>query len=122
MRQSQRACGILRIVAAMGYELSQDVLRAARLSDDLRESQQRMALATGAANLGIRVRDFVRNEVWATDKWRELLVPANVPVSQFWAVTVYNLETSSFFPNSTRLTVNSLDNGLSKNADGSVDI
>ena len=32
------------IVAAMGYELSQDLLRAARLSDDLRESQQRMAL------------------------------------------------------------------------------
>jgi PAS domain S-box-containing protein len=61
------------IVTAMGYELSQDVLRAARLSDDLRESQQRMALATDAANLGIWVRDLVRNEVWATDKWRELL-------------------------------------------------
>jgi hypothetical protein len=46
----------------------------------------------------------------------------HVPVSQFWAVIVYNLETSSFFPNSTRLTVDSLDKGLSKNADGSVDI
>src|SRR5271157_2121810 len=63
----------LGIVAAMGFELSQDVVRAARLSDDLRESQQRMALATHAANLGISVRDLVRNEVWATDKWRELL-------------------------------------------------
>src|SRR5271165_6472778 len=61
------------IVAAMGYEMSQDLLRAARLSDDLRESQQRMALATHAANLGIWVRDLVRNEVWATDKWRALL-------------------------------------------------
>ena len=61
------------IVAAMGYELSQDVLRAARLSDDLRESQQRMDLAAHAANLGIWVRDLVRNEIWATDKWRELL-------------------------------------------------
>ena len=61
------------IVAAMGYELSRDVLRAARLSDDLRESQERMALATHAVNLGIWVRDLVRNEVWATDKWRELL-------------------------------------------------
>src|SRR5271166_346886 len=61
------------IVAAMGSELSQDVLRAARLSDDLRESQQRMTLATHAANLGIWVRDLVRNEIWATDKWRELL-------------------------------------------------
>jgi two-component system, LuxR family, sensor kinase FixL len=61
------------IVATMGYELSRDVLRAARLSDDLRESQERMALATHAGNLGIWVRDLVRNEVWATDKWRELL-------------------------------------------------
>jgi two-component system, LuxR family, sensor kinase FixL len=60
------------IVTAMGYELSQDVLRAARLSDDLRESQERMAVATHAVNLGIWVRDLVRNEVWATDKWREL--------------------------------------------------
>jgi two-component system, LuxR family, sensor kinase FixL len=62
----------LGIVAAMGYELSLDLLRAARLSDDLRESQRRMALATHAANLGIWVRDLVRNEIWATDKWREL--------------------------------------------------
>jgi two-component system, LuxR family, sensor kinase FixL len=61
------------IVAAMGLELSRDVLRAARLSDDLRESQERMALATHALNLGIWVRDLVRNEVWATEKWRELL-------------------------------------------------
>jgi two-component system, LuxR family, sensor kinase FixL len=61
------------IVAAMSYELSRDVLRAARLSDDLRESQERMTLATHALNLGIWVRDLVRDEVWATDKWRELL-------------------------------------------------
>jgi PAS domain S-box-containing protein len=31
-----------------------------------------MALATQAANLGIWVRDLVRDEIWATDKWREL--------------------------------------------------
>jgi PAS domain S-box-containing protein len=57
----------------MAYELSLDVLRAARLSEDLRESQQRMALATHAANLGIWVRDLVRNEVWVSDEWRALL-------------------------------------------------
>ena len=49
-------------------------------------------------------------------------LPANVPVSQFWAVTVYSLETSALLPNSTRLTVSSLDKGLSKNADGSADL
>jgi two-component system sensor kinase FixL len=45
----------------------------ARLSDDLRESQQRMDLAAHAANLGIWVRVLVRNEIWATDEWRGLL-------------------------------------------------
>jgi PAS domain-containing protein len=49
-------------------------LRRRRLAEaGLRESGRRMALATHAANLGIWVRDFVRDEVWATDKWRELL-------------------------------------------------
>jgi PAS domain S-box-containing protein len=61
------------IVGAMGYELSLDVLRAARLSHDLLESQQRLALATQAANLGIWIRDLVRNEIWATEEWRALL-------------------------------------------------
>ena len=68
----------MAIVAVMSYELSQDVLRAARLSDDLSESQERMALATHAANLGIWVRDFVRNEVWVTDEWRTLFGFAKV--------------------------------------------
>ena len=51
-----------------------------------------------------------------------LRVPANVPASQFWAITVYNLETATFFLNSTHLTVDSLDPAVKKNADGSVDV
>jgi hypothetical protein len=51
-----------------------------------------------------------------------LHVPANVPVSQFWAVTVYNSETSALFLNQTRPTLDSLDKEMRKNADGSVDI
>ena len=51
-----------------------------------------------------------------------LHVPANVPVKEFWSITVYSLKTSSFFFNSTRLTLGSLDKDLKKNADGSVDI
>ena len=51
-----------------------------------------------------------------------LRVPANVPVSEFWSITVYSLKTSSFFLNSSRLTLSSLDKDLRKNADGSVDI
>jgi two-component system, LuxR family, sensor kinase FixL len=63
----------MAIVAAMGYELSRDVLRAARLSDDLRDSEERMSLAAEAANLGMWVWDVVSNEVWMTDKGRALL-------------------------------------------------
>ena len=62
----------LAVLLAMGYELSRDVLRAAQLGRDLRESEQRMALATEAANLGVWVRDLVRNEIWASNKWRAL--------------------------------------------------
>ncbi len=51
-----------------------------------------------------------------------LRVPANVPVSQFWAVTIYNSETSALILDLPRPTLDSLDKGLRKNADGSVDI
>jgi hypothetical protein len=51
-----------------------------------------------------------------------LRVPANAPVREFWALTGYEKETAALFRESTRLTVGSLDNGLRKNADGSVDV
>ena len=67
------------LVMVMGYELSRDVFRASQLvgelkesKDGLRENEQRMSLAVDAANLGIWIRDLVRNEIWASDKWREL--------------------------------------------------
>ena len=51
-----------------------------------------------------------------------LRVPANAPVREFWALTVYDQETAALFRESTRLTVGSLDKDLRKNDDGSVDI
>ena len=63
----------LAILVAMGLELSDDVLNAAKLSRDLREYEQRMSLTADAASLGIWIRDLVRNEIWATDQWRALL-------------------------------------------------
>ena len=62
----------MAIVAAMAYELSQDLFRASRLSDDLRDSEERMSLAAEAANLGMWVWDVGRDEVWMTDKVRAL--------------------------------------------------
>ena len=38
----------------------------------LRENEERMSLAVDAANFGIWIRDLARNEIWASDKWREL--------------------------------------------------
>jgi PAS domain S-box-containing protein len=48
-------------------------LRRRRLAEAaLRESDRRLSLAADAGNLGIWVRDLVRDEIWATQKWREL--------------------------------------------------
>jgi PAS domain S-box-containing protein len=63
----------LGIVAAMAYELSYDVLRAAELARNFGENEKRMKLATQAANMGIWIRDLKRNEIWASDGWRVLL-------------------------------------------------
>jgi two-component system, LuxR family, sensor kinase FixL len=67
------------LVAAMGYELSRDVLRASQLVSDLqasesglRESENQMTLAAEATNLGFWIRDLARDEIWATDGWRAL--------------------------------------------------
>ena len=69
----------LGLVVAMGYELTRDVFRASQLAGELqaseaglRENEQRMFLAVDAANLGIWIRDLATNEIWASDKWREL--------------------------------------------------
>jgi PAS domain S-box-containing protein len=70
----------LAILFPMGYELSSDVLRAARLARELqaseaalRESDHRMSLAADAARLGMWVWDVKTGEVWLTDKCREIL-------------------------------------------------
>jgi two-component system sensor kinase FixL len=67
------------VVAAMGYELSYDLLHAAQLArqlqaseTELRETQERMELAANAAELGMWMWDIVRDEVWITDKGRAL--------------------------------------------------
>jgi two-component system sensor kinase FixL len=67
------------LVGVMGYELSSDALRAAHLARRLQESEaglheseERMRLAVEAADFGVLIRDFTRNEMWASDRWRAL--------------------------------------------------
>ena len=62
----------LAVLLAMSWELSLDARRAAQLGRDLRESEQQMAMATEAANLGVWVRDLTRNTILASDRWRVL--------------------------------------------------
>ena len=60
------------VVAAMGYEMSRDVLRAVQLSDDLRESEERMTLAVEAAGFGIWMWSVPHNQIWGSARWRHL--------------------------------------------------
>jgi len=69
----------LGLIAAMGYEVSIDMLHRAKLSRqlqaseaDLHEARERMELAANAANLGMWMWDIPRDEIWITDKGRAL--------------------------------------------------
>ncbi len=83
----------LGLVAVMGYELSRDVLRASELVRELqiserglRESEARMSLAVDAADFGIWTRDLLSDEIWASEKWRQLFgFEPSVPV-QFTSI------------------------------------
>ena len=55
------------------------------------------------------------------DKIYRLQIPANVPANQYWAVTVYALETAAFIREAPKVTVDSYQN-TQKNADGSIDV
>lgn len=77
-------------------------------------------LGTGSFYYG-SFHDGSGNPLQGENNYR-LHVPAGVPVREFWSVTVYSLETSSFFLDAPRVTLGSLDKELRKNADGTVDI
>jgi len=57
---------------AMGYEMSRETLRAAKLSDDLRESEARMSLAAEAAGFGVWMWTPATNRVWGSERWLRL--------------------------------------------------
>ena len=63
----------------MGFELSHDILRAAQTAQQLRiseaalrESEERMSLATESANLGLWLWDIARDEIWVTPRFRSM--------------------------------------------------
>lgn len=62
----------LAVLLAMSYELSRDVLHAAQLGQELRESEERMTLAAEAAGFGVWMWSIPRNHVWGSERWLRL--------------------------------------------------
>lgn len=62
----------LGMTIAMGYELSRDVLRAARLSRELQTSERRLAMAASAARLALWEWDISSNRIWVSNNGRAL--------------------------------------------------
>jgi hypothetical protein len=52
----------------------------------------------------------------------KLHIPAKVPAKQFWAVTIYDSETAGFLRDSPRVGLDSFDQKMKQNGDGSVDV
>ena len=75
----------------------------------------------GAATLYLCAARDAANAPLDGGKSYRLRVPANVPAKQFWAVTVYDLETAGFIREAPKTEVNSYQD-LQKNNDASVDI
>jgi two-component system, LuxR family, sensor kinase FixL len=74
------------IVAAMAYEMSEEVLRAGQLADDLRNKDEWLNLAADSASVGLWLWDFRTNLIWITEKTRMLYdfsSGGQIPFEQF---------------------------------------
>ena len=60
----------LIVILVIAHELSRDLVRAAQLSRDLRTEEERLSLATSAANLGVWEWDMTHDRIWATGTTR----------------------------------------------------
>jgi PAS domain S-box-containing protein len=70
------------VVAAMGYELSRDMSRAARLTRELEVSEKRFNLAADSANLGMWEWDLEKDEIWVSPTRRaQLGFPASAKIT-----------------------------------------
>jgi two-component system, LuxR family, sensor kinase FixL len=61
------------VVAAMGYELSNDMARAAYLAHELEISDHRLTLAADSADLGLWEWDLSKDEIWVSPTRRAQL-------------------------------------------------
>ncbi len=81
----------LGMVLAMGYELSRGVLRAARLTTDLQQTETRLSQAATAARLGLWEWNLLTDSIWIPLEGRQLygVGPDEVIDIQRFAATVH---------------------------------
>jgi len=76
----------------------------------------------GSATYYLDIAETVDGEWLDGSKNYKLVMPANVPVRDFWAITTYDLETAALIRNMDKSSIDSTMKEVKKNADGSVDI
>ena len=76
----------------------------------------------GAATYYLTSAQDTGGEQLVGDHSYRLRVPPNVPVKQYWAVTIYDLSTAGFIRESPTLCLDSYNRKMEKNADESVDV
>ncbi|MCU0727598.1 MAG: PAS domain-containing protein, partial [Planctomycetes bacterium] len=62
----------LGVVAAMGFGVSREAARAVGLTSELRESEERAALAAEAAEIGVWEWIVTEDRVWGSARWRRM--------------------------------------------------
>jgi len=76
----------------------------------------------GSATYYLDIAETADGEWLDGSKNYKLVMPAKVPVRDFWAITTYDLETASYLRNLDKSSIDSTMKEVKKNADGSVDI
>jgi len=76
----------------------------------------------GSATYYLDIAETTDGEWLDGGKNYKLVMPANVPVRDFWAITTYDLETASYIRNMDKSSIDSTMKEVKKNDDGSVDI
>jgi hypothetical protein len=76
----------------------------------------------GSATFYLDIAETADGEWLDGSKNYKLVVPPNVPVNDFWAVTAYDLETASYIRKMSKSSIDSSLSALKKNKDGGVDV
>jgi hypothetical protein len=76
----------------------------------------------GSATFYLDIAETPDGEWLDGAKSYKLVVPPNVPIDDFWAVTAYDLESASYIRDMNKSSIDSNMDAVKKNADGSVDI